>query len=218
MNIIRLLPLKGNLTLCQTRYLSCWSCGQDIKQLVENLFCSNCKSLQQPPKENYFKILGVSETYDQNENELAKKFKELQKYLHPDKFGNKPKEEQEISENYSSLVNESYNTLLNPLTRGIYMLRLSGKEIPEETEVKDQAFLMMIMEKNEEVENAETEEEIMKLNKENKELMNQLQKQVSQAFNDGDLKLVLKLLSQMKYYTSIDQQIRNLIRSKGIIR
>lgn len=218
MNILRLIPLKGNLTLGQTCYLSCWSCGQDIKQLVENLFCSNCKSLQQPSKENYFKILGVSETYDQDENELAKKFKELQKYLHPDKFGNKPKEEQEISEKYSSLVNESYNILLNPLTRGNYMLQLSGKEIPEETEVKDQEFLMMIMEKNEEVENAETEEEIMKLNKENKELMNQLQKQVSQAFHNGDLKLVLKLLSQMKYYTSIDQQIQNLIRSKGIIR
>lgn len=95
---------------------------------------------------------------------------------------------------------------------------MRGKEIPEETEVNDQAFLMMIMEKNEEVENAETAEDILNLNMENKELINKLQKDVSQAFYDGDLQLVIKLLSQMKYYTSIDQQIQNLIRSKGIIR
>lgn len=101
---------------------------------------------------------------------------------------------------------------------GIYMLQMRGKEIPEETEVNDQAFLMMIMEKNEEVENAETAEDILNLNMENKELINKLQKDVSQAFYDGDLQLVIKLLSQMKYYTSIDQQIQNLIRSKGIIR
>lgn len=97
------------------------------------------------------------------------------------------------------------------------MLKLRGKEIPENTEV-DQGFLMKIMEKNEEVENAETEEEIMKLNKENKAMIKDLQKKLSTAFFDGDLKRVTKLLSIMKYYTSIDSQIQAAIRSKGIIR
>lgn len=97
------------------------------------------------------------------------------------------------------------------------MLRLRGKEIPENTEV-DQDFLMQIMEKNEEVENAETDEEIMKLNKENKAHIKDLQKQVSSAFFDGDMKRVIRLLGIMKYYTSIDNQIQSSIRSKGIIR
>lgn len=97
------------------------------------------------------------------------------------------------------------------------MLKLRGKEIPENTEV-DHEFLMQIMEKNEEVENAETEEEIMNLNKENKAVIKELQKQLSTAFFDGDMKRVTKLLSRMKYYTSIDSQIQAAIRSKGIIR
>ncbi|KAL0818336.1 hypothetical protein ABMA28_008815 [Loxostege sticticalis] len=199
------------------RQLSCWSCGKEVK-LVSNLFCASCNALQQPSKQdNYFKILGVKETYDQDETELAKRYKDLQKYLHPDKFATRDKKEQEISEIYSSLVNEAYNTLLEPLARGIYMLKLRGKEIPENTEV-DQGFLMKIMEKNEEVENAETEEEIMKLNKENKAMIKDLQKKLSTAFFDGDLKRVTKLLSIMKYYTSIDSQIQAAIRSKGIIR
>ncbi|XP_064074259.1 iron-sulfur cluster co-chaperone protein HscB [Vanessa tameamea] len=202
----------------QIRYLSCWSCGNNITTMVSNLFCSNCKVLQRPDKsENYFKVLGVKETYDLDESELSMKYKELQKYLHPDKYANRNKEEQEISAQYSSLVNDAYKTLLEPLTRGIYMLRLRGKEIPENTQL-DQEFLFKIMEKNEEVENADTEEEIMRLDKENKAVIKDLQKQLSTAFFDGDLKRVLHLLSHMKYYTSIDNQIQTAIRNKGIFR
>ncbi|XP_075983666.1 iron-sulfur cluster co-chaperone protein HscB-like protein, mitochondrial [Anticarsia gemmatalis] len=198
--------------------LACWSCGKDVKNTESHLFCGNCKVLQEPDKKNnYFNIMGVKETYDLDETELAKKYKELQKYLHPDKFANREQKEQEISAQYSSLVNEAYKTLLEPLARGVYMLRLRGKEIPENTEV-DQQFLMKIMEKNEEVENAKSKEEIMELNQENKALMKDLQKQVSTAFFDGDMKRVIKFLGVMKYYTSIDNQIQASIRSKGIIR
>jgi hypothetical protein len=97
------------------------------------------------------------------------------------------------------------------------MLKLRGKDIPENTEV-DQGFLMEIMEKNEEVENADTEEEIMRLNKENKSVIGELQQQLSTAFFDGDMKKVISLLGKMKYYTSIDNQIQLAIRNKGIIR
>lgn len=97
------------------------------------------------------------------------------------------------------------------------MLRLRGKDLPENTQI-DQEFLMKIMEKNEEVENAETKGQIMRLNEEIRSTIKQLQKQLSVAFFDGDLKRVIKLLSHMKYYTSIDTQIQLAIRSKGIIR
>lgn len=97
------------------------------------------------------------------------------------------------------------------------MLQLKGKDLPEDTEV-DQEFLMDIMEKNEEVEQATTEEEIISLNEENKAIMSDLQKKLSTAFYDGELKTVVRLLSIMKYYTSIDNQIQAVIRKKGIIR
>lgn len=78
------------LLLRQLRFLSCWSCEKDAKILVLNLFCPNCKVLQRPDKnKNYFNIMGVKETYDLDEDDLARKFKELQKFLHPDKFANR---------------------------------------------------------------------------------------------------------------------------------
>lgn len=97
------------------------------------------------------------------------------------------------------------------------MLKLRGKEIPEKTEI-DNEFLMKIMEKNEEVENAETEKQIMHLRKENRKMIEDLQKQVSAAFFAGELERVTRVLSVMKYYTSIDNQIQDVIRKKGIIR
>lgn len=97
------------------------------------------------------------------------------------------------------------------------MLQLQGQNITENTEI-DQEFLMEIMEKNEEVEHATTEDEIMSLNRENKAVIAKLQKQLSKAFFDGDFRRVISLLSHMKYYTSIDSQIQAAIRSKGIIR
>ncbi|XP_011552817.3 iron-sulfur cluster co-chaperone protein HscB [Plutella xylostella] len=201
-----------------TRFISCWSCGKDAPTLVSNLFCPNCKSLQKPNKsDNYFKVIGVQETYNLDPNVLAKRYKELQKFLHPDKFANRDSKELEVSEEYSSLVNEAYNTLLEPLARGIYMLRLKGQEIPEQTD-HDPEFLMEIMEINEAVESAETEADIMKLNKENKSVIESLQKQLSSSFSDGDMKQVTKLLARLKYYTSIENQIQGAIRSKGIIR
>ncbi|XP_045770354.1 trypsin, alkaline C-like [Maniola jurtina] len=190
-----------NSLLSHLKYVSCWSCGKNDSNLLSNLFCPHCKALQKPDKsENFFKILGVKETYDLDETELSKKYKDLQKNLHPDKYANRNKEEQDISAQYSSMVNDAYKTLLEPLARGVYMLRLRGKEIPENTEA-DQEFLMKIMEKNEEVEEANTEEEIMKLNRENKAIIQDLQKKLSRAFFDGDLKRVTKLLTYMKYYT-----------------
>ncbi|XP_041971646.1 iron-sulfur cluster co-chaperone protein HscB [Aricia agestis] len=204
-------------TFIQFKYLSCWSCGKDSQNLTHNIFCPNCGVLQKPLDKNYFKVMGVKETFDLNESELAKKYKELQKHLHPDKYANRNKQEQEISAEYSSLVNDAYKTLLDPLSRGIYMLSLLGKEIPEKTEVDNQ-FLMEIMEKSEEIENAESEADILRLNEENKKILNYLQQRVSKAFFDGDLKSVLQLLGRMKYYTSIDAQIQSSIRNKGIIR
>lgn len=70
--------------------ISCWSCGKEVQSLISNLFCSHCKVLQKPnQKDNYFKIMGIEENYDIDDTYLAKKYKELQKHLHPDKYSNK---------------------------------------------------------------------------------------------------------------------------------
>ncbi|NXW10817.1 HSC20 protein, partial [Fregetta grallaria] len=59
-------------------------------------------------------------------------------------------EEQYYSEQHSSLINKAYQTLLSPLSRGLYLLELNGVEPVQETDCDaDSVFLTEIMEINE---------------------------------------------------------------------
>lgn len=77
-------------------------------------------------------------------------------------------EEKRLSEEFSSLVNKAYFTLLNPLKRGLYMLEQHGVYVEEGTIQSSPAFLMEIMERNEDVDNAKSAEQLETLNLHNK--------------------------------------------------
>lgn len=176
----------------------CWNCNFVYKS---DLFCSKCKVLQKPPENlTYFDIIGVPQSYDVKVTEIQKKYKELQKLLHPDKFGTKSEvsavliiidiliclsqnihfflqKEKQFSETLSSLVNNAYSTLIHPLKRGLYMLKLNDITISEETDNANAEFLMEIMEKNEEIEDVGDDvEKIKKLVQENEIMLNNLTK------------------------------------------
>ncbi|PBC29236.1 Iron-sulfur cluster co-chaperone protein HscB [Apis cerana cerana] len=160
----------------------------------------------------------IPKTYDVNVTEIQKKYKELQKLLHPDKFSNKSEKEKQFSEILSSLVNKAYSTLLHPLKRGLYMLELNGITISEGTDNVNAEFLMEIMEKNEEIEDAaNNEEKIKKLIQENETILNNLIMNVAVAFEQEDIKKAESLLIQMKYYNSINNRLKKLKYDLGII-
>ncbi|CAK9806241.1 Iron-sulfur cluster co-chaperone protein HscB [Anthophora quadrimaculata] len=196
--------------------LKCWNCNFMYKS---DLFCAKCKVLQEPPENlTYFDIMGISKSYDVTFSEIQKKYKGLQKQLHPDKFSNKSEKEKQLSETLSSLVNEAYSTLINPLKRGLYMLKLNGITISEETDNVHAEFLMEIMEKNEEIEDAgDDEEKIKKLMQENETVLNSLTMKIANAFRQNDIKKAEVLLIQMKYYDSINGKLKKLKHDLGIV-
>lgn len=80
------IPL-GSLRFCSDSPPKCWNCDYTYKS---ELFCSKCKMLQELPQNlNYFDIMGIKREYNVANEEIHKKYRELQKMLHPDKFGNK---------------------------------------------------------------------------------------------------------------------------------
>ncbi|XP_003427292.1 iron-sulfur cluster co-chaperone protein HscB [Nasonia vitripennis] len=216
--------LKKNLPISQNgNFLKfsdcpskCWQCDFPHKS---ELFCTKCKALQKLPKDiDYFDIIGVEKTFDVVVEDIQKKYRQLQTLLHPDKFGQKSDKEKEISENLSSLVNKAYNTLLHPLDRGLYMLKLHNVSIPEGTTSLDPEFLMEVMEINEEVEEAfESKEKALMLLQKNRETLAVLTKQISTAFSNNDIDQAKKLLIRMKYYTSIDNRLKKLKQDLGIV-
>lgn len=210
------ISLVGTLRFCSDSPLKCWNCNYIYKS---ELFCSKCKVLQELPQNlNYFDIIGIKKNYNVVNEEVHKKYRELQKMLHPDKFGNKSEKERQISENLSSLINKAYSTLIHPLKRGLYMLQLKGISIPEGTTNLNPEFLMEIMEHNEEIENAMGDKDkILKLAKESKKVLDTLSKKVAEAFNKEDIETATKILIKMKYYDSIDNRLKRLKHDLGIV-
>ncbi|KAK1127426.1 hypothetical protein K0M31_003964 [Melipona bicolor] len=194
----------------------CWNCNFVYKS---DLFCSKCKVLQEPPENlTYFDLIGISRSYDVKITEIQKKYKELQKLLHPDKYSTKSEKEKQLSENLSSLVNKAYTTLTHPLKRGLYMLKLNGITISEETDNINAEFLMEIMEKNEEIEEAANNvEKIKKLVQDNELILNNLAKKIADAFRQEDIEKAKSFLIQMKYYDSINNRLKKLKHDLGII-
>lgn len=77
-------------------------------------------------------------------------------------------------------------------------------------------FLMEIMELNEEVEMADTDEKLVQLNEKNKRHLDGLIKEISDCFRKNDTKKAKEVIIKMKYYWSVSEHINRLLRERGI--
>ncbi|XP_019874738.2 iron-sulfur cluster co-chaperone protein HscB [Aethina tumida] len=200
------------------RYMQtkCWKCG--IERSRRALFCDKCNMIQSPEvKDNYFKVFEIEERYDVDLKNLRNKYRNMQSVLHPDKFSTKTDEEKHISEEYSSLINKAYNSLLTPIARAVHLLNIKGGKIDEEQKIEDPAFLMEIMEINEQIDEAETPDDIRKLNEQNQKVMSELGDKIAQCFNSNNLNGAKDFIIKLKYFTSINNRISNLMRERGMV-
>ncbi|XP_063980371.1 iron-sulfur cluster co-chaperone protein HscB [Diachasmimorpha longicaudata] len=201
---------------CSETPKKCWQCEFPYKS---ELFCQKCKTLQKPPESlDYFDILGVKRDYDVADKEVQRKYRALQNLLHPDRFGYKTEREKQYSDNLSSLLNKAYATLANPLDRGLYLLSLNNLSISEETTNMDPEFLMEIMERNEEVQDASKDKEkIVQLIMKNQAILVELSREVSKSFRNNNLEEAKRTLVKMKYYASLDERLKKIKQDLGIV-
>ncbi|XP_007946181.2 iron-sulfur cluster co-chaperone protein HscB [Orycteropus afer afer] len=145
----------------------CWNCGGGPGAPVrENVFfCPQCRALQPPdPARDYFSLMDCNRSFRVDAMKLQHRYQQLQRLVHPDFFSQRSQTEKDFSEKHSTLVNDAYKTLLAPLSRGLYLLKLHGIEIPEGTDYEmDKQFLMEIMEINEKLAEAQSEAAMNKI-------------------------------------------------------
>ncbi|QFU75081.1 Fe-S protein assembly co-chaperone HscB [Halioglobus maricola] len=103
--------------------------------------------------QNYFQLFELPVQFSLDVAPLGQRYRQLQQELHPDRFASAGEHEQRIAVQYSAFVNEAYNTLKAPLSRALYLLKLSG--MSEESigrQQVDGGFLMEQMELREKLE------------------------------------------------------------------
>jgi molecular chaperone HscB len=108
---------------------SCWSCG-DMRAAH---FCHACGKVQPPAPVDYFAFFGMPRKLNVDVARLEREFYELSRKLHPDLNARADKREQEWSLEQSSLLNDAYRTLKDPIKRTQYLLGLEGVELEEQS-------------------------------------------------------------------------------------
>jgi len=99
---------------------------------------------------NYFQIFGFAAQFEVDINQLSELYQTLQKKVHPDKFAHASSQDQLVAVKKSTLVNDAYQTLKNPLKRAQYLLALRESDQPnEQASFSDNSFLMRQMELHE---------------------------------------------------------------------
>lgn len=88
---------------------------------------------------NYFEVFDLPSKLQIDTASLEKQFYTLSRKLHPDRFASKPAAEQEAALAQSSLLNDGYRTLKDPILRTQYLLKLEGVELEEQSKAATDA-------------------------------------------------------------------------------
>ncbi len=88
---------------------------------------------------DYFSFFSLPRKLTLDVVALEKQFYVLSRKLHPDRFASKPVAEQEAALAQSSLLNDAYRTLKDPILRTQYLLTLEGVELEEQSKAATDA-------------------------------------------------------------------------------
>lgn len=172
---------------------------------------------------NHFELFGLPVSFDVDADDLAARYRELQRHVHPDKYANASDQERRLSLQMTALVNEAFQTLENPVQRGRYLLNLRGVDADEETDTTmDPAFLMEQMEWRE---NLEEIRQADNPHQQLAELANQIERRMQDkighfrhAFakdSPEEIKRARNIVREMQFLEKMQQEIDNLEEELG---
>ncbi len=85
-----------------------------------------------PVPDNFYEFFGIERKLQVNEEALQRRFYELSRQWHPDRFSRKSSEEQAQSLRATAILNDGYRTLRDPVKRAEYLLKEEGFPIGEQ--------------------------------------------------------------------------------------
>ena len=95
----------------------------------------------------YFELFGLPPSFAVDMAQLDRRYRELQRTAHPDRFASASDQERRISMQQATEINAGCQILKDPLRRGRYLLELGGYRFDDGQHTnKDVEFLMEQME------------------------------------------------------------------------
>jgi molecular chaperone HscB len=106
----------------------CWSCELELESGM--LFCPRCRKIQPVARtEDYFSLLGLPREFALDQAELERRFRELSRMLHPDRFARAEPRERRLSLERATRLNDAFRYLKDWRLRAAYLLKLAGTDV-----------------------------------------------------------------------------------------
>jgi molecular chaperone HscB len=168
--------------------------------------------------DDYFKFFGIQQQFNIDLPALDQAYLAIQKEVHPDRYARGSETEQRLAMQMATLANTAFQTLKNPIDRGLYICQLHGVDAKLETNTAmPAAFLMKQMEWRESLdEQAEDLSALEALMEEVEESKSETMTEITQAIDGAKnytraAELLRGLLFIDKFAVELDDTIAELI-------
>jgi molecular chaperone HscB len=194
---------------------ACWSCG--ASRGSTDALCPACGKVQPPPPPqgvpDKFAVLGVPRSYELDQGGLEETFRALSRKLHPDRFARATPRERRFSLEQTTLLNDAYRTLRDPVRRAEHLLALLGVKVAGEERgggaAMPQEFLEQALEDREKLLEAKMEggpEAVARLAEGVRGKRQEAMEEIARALReprltDAQLRRTAELLARLRYYS-----------------
>ena len=168
--------------------------------------------------DDYFRFFGLNQQFNIDLPALDQAYLAIQKEVHPDRHARGSESEQRFAMQMATLANTAYQTLKNPIQRGLYLCQLHGVDAKLETNTAmPAAFLMRQMEWRETLdERAEELQELELLMTEVEQSKSDIVAEIAQTIDNAKnyqraTELLRGLLFIDKFAIELDDAIAALI-------
>ncbi|MCW8277023.1 co-chaperone HscB [Pseudomonas sp. PCH199] len=162
----------------------------------------------------HFALFELQPSFNLDLDQLATRYRELARSVHPDRFADASEREQRLALEQSASLNEAYQTLKNPPKRARYLLALSGGELPLEVTVHDPEFLLQQMELREELEDLQDSADlsgVAAFKRRLKAAQDELNQSFAACWNDATHReRAERLMRRMQFLDKLTYEVRQL--------
>ncbi len=163
-----------------------------------------------------FELFGISRRFEQDREQLDRRWRALQAEVHPDRFATAAAAGQRVAMQWAVRVNEAYQRLKDPLHRAAYLCELEGAPIDAENNTSmPAAFLIEQMAWREALDDADSAEQVEALLAQVAERRQQALAQLGQVLDQrrdfaAAAQLVRSLMFVERFAHDVEQQLEAL--------
>lgn len=157
---------------------------------------------------NYFEIFGLPVSYQVDLSLLSERYRDMQREFHPDRYANKPAQEQRIAVQYAAVINQAFSQLQSPLLRAQYLLSLRNIEGQGDAQItRDPLLLMQQIELREKLADIAQANNAFSLLEEVAEAAESeyiaLQKVFDQQYSESKFQEALETIAKMQFFSKL---------------